>query len=179
MFTVFPASASRGLSGARMHTMINPKHAVRADGFTLIELMIVVVIVSILVGIAVPSYQNQTRESRRTDAKTAILDMAGREERYFNTSNIYTSIPSNLGYGTSYDAASTTTASAAIPIGRGYYTLSVTTVTPTATVAPSYTITATAVGTQASDTACGNFTLTNTGLQGVTGTATPASCWGN
>jgi len=49
-----------------------------AAGFTLVELMIVVVIASILLAIAVPSYMTQVRESRRTEAKTALLDLAGR-----------------------------------------------------------------------------------------------------
>ena len=60
----------------------------RADsrGFTLVELMVVIVIASILMAIAVPSYKNSIRKSRRTDAKTALLDLAGREER-FNSTN--------------------------------------------------------------------------------------------
>jgi len=53
----------------------------RADsrGFTLVELMVVIVIASILMAIAIPSYKNSIRKSRRTDAKTALLDLAGRE----------------------------------------------------------------------------------------------------
>ena len=65
---------------------MQPAAAQHSRGMTLIELMIVVVIVSILASIAVPSYIQQVRKSRRVQAKTALLDLAGREERYFSTS---------------------------------------------------------------------------------------------
>jgi len=67
-------------------------------GFTLIELMVVVAIATILFAIAIPSYVTYIRESRRTEAKTAVLDLAGREERYLSTSpTAYTAVPANLG----------------------------------------------------------------------------------
>jgi type IV pilus assembly protein PilE len=50
-------------------------------GFTLIELMVTLAIAAILLSIVVPTYQAQVRKSRRTEAKTAILDFAAREER--------------------------------------------------------------------------------------------------
>jgi len=102
----------------------------RADsrGFTLIELMVVVVIVSILMAIAIPSYKNSIRKSRRTDAKTALLDLAGREERYNSTNGSYTNAAANLGY-----------ASWGIPIGSGYYTIAAPTVVAgTATTVASF-----------------------------------------
>src|ERR1700728_858913 len=70
----------------------------RAPGFTLIELMVVVAVASILVAIAVPTYQNQIRHSRRTDAKTALLDMAVRQEKYLTLGNTYTATAANVGY---------------------------------------------------------------------------------
>ena len=48
--------------------------------------MVVVAIATILFAIAIPSYVTYIRESRRTEAKTAVLDLAGREERYLSTS---------------------------------------------------------------------------------------------
>src|SRR2546430_17273057 len=56
-----------------------------AMGFTLIELMVVVAIATILFSIAIPSYMSYIRQSRRTDAKTAVLELAGREERFLST----------------------------------------------------------------------------------------------
>ena len=82
-------SASAGSSCARAHRprgiMQSTLHeSATQRGFTLIELMVVVVIATILVGIAVPSYMSQMRKSRRTDAKTALLELAGREERFLS-----------------------------------------------------------------------------------------------
>ena len=72
-----------------------------SGGFTLIELMVTVAIATILISIAIPAYNTQIRKSRRTEAKTALLDLAGREERFYNTSSPpnYSSTPSDLGYG--------------------------------------------------------------------------------
>jgi type IV pilus assembly protein PilE len=141
----------------------------RADsrGFTLIELLVVVVITSILMAIAIPSYKNSVRKSRRTDAKTALLDLAGREERYNSTNGSYTATAANLGY-------------AAFPtvVGSGYYTIAAPTVVAgNATTVASFSITATPVAgsDQAKDTACGAFTVTSTGVQSVSGAAT--DCW--
>ncbi len=42
---------------------------------------------------------SQIRESRRTEAKTALLDLAGREERFFSTNgSTYSSATADLGY---------------------------------------------------------------------------------
>lgn len=143
---------------------IDPSREGRHSGFTLIELMIVLVVAAILVAIAIPMYSNQVRESRRTDARSALLDLAGREERYFATNNIYTNSAANLGY-------------AAFPatVGSGYYTVAAPTVPAGGA---SYSITATAVGTQAADAACASLTVTSTGQQTSTGTGSAATCWG-
>jgi len=152
-------------------------------GFTLVEMMVVVVIAAILLAVAVPAYMNQVRQSRRTDARTAILDLAGREERYFSTNAAaYTSSSSNLGYGA---------AGWPITVGSGYYQVTVCSpaCAPSAVAAPSYTVIATPVGTQVNDTACQGFAVDSTGAQyadtpggwllSSTANPTAAYCWSN
>jgi type IV pilus assembly protein PilE len=152
-------------------------HKSRAAGFTLIELMIAVAIVGILATIAATSYQSQVMRSRRTDARTAILDLAGREEKLFSTTNVYSQLPSVLGYGTA----------AAFPIpvgGSGTYYYNVNVITPDtaqASAPNTYAITATPIATtsQAGDTACTSLSVNQLGQQASTGTGTVATCWGN
>ncbi len=145
-----------------------------AKGFTLIELMTVVVIASILLAIAVPSYTAQTRKSRRTEAKAALLDMASREERFNSTNSSYSSTPSDLGYSGAWP----------VTVGSGYYQITACVGANTACAADTgkgqaFLLTAQPVGAQANDVQCGSFTLDSTGLQKVTGgySATPSNCW--
>ncbi len=156
----------------------------RAGGFTLVELMVVVMIATILSVIAVPAYTSQMRKSRRTEAKTALLDLAGREERYMATNGTYTSLGKQLGYPA--DGWPQATSS-------NYYSISVSGVAAatagtalTAGTAATFLITATvATGTpQAKDTQCSAFTVDNTGSQqsyNSTSTLTTATlttgCW--
>lgn len=142
----------------------------RHGGFTLIELMIVCVIAAILASIAIPSYQAQVRKSRRTDARTALLDLAGREERFLSVNNSYSQTPSDLGYSGTFPQN----------VGSNYYSVNVTTPDPAATgTAPSFIITATAINTQASDSDCLTLSVNQVGQQTSTGTGTAATCWGN
>jgi type IV pilus assembly protein PilE len=147
----------------------------RASGFTLVELLITMVIASIIMAVAIPSYQSFIRKSRRTDAKSALLNLASLEERYFSVNNVYTSTPSNLGYS----------GGLGFTVGSGYYQISQ--INVTAAVAPttaipggtpaSFSIVAIPVpgGPQVADTACTSFTVTSGGGQTSTGTGT--TCW--
>jgi type IV pilus assembly protein PilE len=144
----------------------------RADtrGFTLVELMVVIVIVSILMAIAIPSYKNSIRKSRRTDAKTALLDLAGREERFFSTNGAYTNVAANLGYPGW---------GAGFAFGGGYYTMAQPVFgAGTAATVATFALQADPVAgsDQAKDTACASFRLNSTGVQSASGTAT-TDCW--
>lgn len=59
------------------------------NGFTLIELMIVVAIVGILASIAYPSYVAHVQRSHRVDAERALLENAQILERYYTQNNTY------------------------------------------------------------------------------------------
>jgi type IV pilus assembly protein PilE len=122
------------------------------------------VIATILISVAIPSYMSQVRQSRRTEANTAVLDLAAREERYMSTNGaIYSTTTADLGYV------------GAFPVLVGpdnYYTVTV--CSPAANCdpnpnppAPPYYITATPVdGTsQAGDTQCTSFSVDSAGQQ--------------
>jgi type IV pilus assembly protein PilE len=146
-------------------------------GFTLIELVVAMVIAAVLAAIAIPSYSNYVRKGRRTDAKSALLDMASLEERYFTTNNVYSQNPADLGYP-GYPVGGP------IPVGNYYQVTipaadflaaTVPSATSLAGTPASYWLVATPVGDQVNDTACTSFTVTSAGVQ----SSTPAggSCW--
>jgi type IV pilus assembly protein PilE len=128
-------------------------------GFTLMELMVVIMIVAILAAVAYPNYTKSILRSNRSDARATLLQIAQNLERYFTENNTY--VGATLGSAAATDVWSSTSSTA------GNYTISFS-VTPTAT---TYTVRATAVGRQAKDTACPNLTLTQQGAKA------PAACW--
>jgi len=158
----------------------------RSRGFSLIELMAVVAIVAIATTVAVSSYQNQTRQGRRTDAKTALLDLASREEKYFSLNNTYTASPASLGY-----QAVTSTVKFPQTVGSGYYQIFAcpgTTIdtacnaaVPITTTGSTFVIAAIPVSStpQAKDTTCSYLAIDNTGTEYATGSGgvTTTTCW--
>jgi type IV pilus assembly protein PilE len=157
---------------SRMTMPTAPVNAASNRGFTLIELMIAVAIVSILATIAVASYSSQVTKSRRTDARSALLDLAGREEKLFSVANAYSGSLSDLGYPAGPSAI----------VGSGYYQVTVASPDPLqGGAAGTYAITAVPVpgGMQASDTTCTSLSVNQLGAQTSTGTGTVATCWGN
>jgi type IV pilus assembly protein PilE len=129
-----------------------------AQGFTLIELMVVVVIIGILAAIAYPAYQNYTMKSRRSEATRALLDVATLEEKHY---------ADNLRYATSLQALGY--ASPAYTDERNY-------VLSLVAGATYFTATATPVagGRQANDP-CQAFILTQTGKKSTS--SGTSGCW--
>lgn len=126
----------------------------RKQGYTLIEVMIVVVIISILASIAYPSYQNSVRKGNRAAAQNDMLDIANRQKQFLIANRSYATKAQleTSGYQLSNDVSSHY--DWAITLGTG--------------VAPTYTITFTAKGAQLSD---GDMTLNSIGVK------TPVAHW--
>ncbi len=85
------------------------------QGVTLIELMIAVVIISILASVALPSYDQYVKKSRRSDGAAQLSRIMQQQERFFLNNMTYTEDLSDLGYDTS---------GGAVESQEGYYNIS-------------------------------------------------------
>ena len=74
------------------------------QGFTLLEMMIVVAIIGILAAIAIPAFQNYQNRSKRAEAYTNLSAIADAEKAYFSEYNAYVAVtnpqPSTAGAAT-------------------------------------------------------------------------------
>jgi len=133
---------------------------IRAKGFTLIEMLIVVAIVAILAAIAYPAYQNYVMRTRRADGKELAMRIAAAEERYFTNLNTYADLTTLGSVDTTSEKQYYT---AAVAVGNGGQT---------------YLLTLTPQGAQLSDK-CGNLTINNTGFKDWSGAHPPTNgaCW--
>ncbi len=131
----------------------------KRNGFTLIELMIVVAIIGILASIAYPSYTDYVARSNRSEGQRELLRIANLQEQFFVDNRAYTADMKNLGLGNDpYETDS------------GYYKIDAV-LTDNST---KFTLTATAYSTQASnDASCKELKVTETGKK----TATSSDCW--
>ena len=134
-----------------MHTVSR-----NAFGFTLVELMVTVAIVSILVSIAYPSYLQQMQKGRRSAAEGYLMDLAQRQQQYFTDARAYAPDVATLNDPVPSEVGSYYT----VQICSGSVTAS--TCPFAATTPPTFVITATAIGTQASD---GNLSIDSTGAK--------------
>lgn len=123
------------------------------QGFTLIELMIVVAIVGILAGVGYPSYTAYIEKARRSDGHLGLMNASQAMERCRATKFSYATctLPAHLQESE-----------------EGNYTITA------ATTASTYQLTATAQNAQATDSHCPTLTLNEQGVQGHSGTG---PCW--
>lgn len=64
-------------------------HSAAVKGFTLIELMIGVAIITILSAIAIPQYRDYVTRSRLADASAGLTTMRAQMERYYQDNRTY------------------------------------------------------------------------------------------
>jgi len=135
------------------------KKIIGQQGFTLIELMMVVAIIGILAAVAYPSYQDHVERGRVSEARVALASAANLMERCYSTRGTYADCPA---------------LAAAITSESGVYS-----VDDSAADANTFTLEATRAKAT-SDNKCGTLTLTQSGATGVTGTAPWGvdRCWG-
>jgi type IV pilus assembly protein PilE len=135
-------------------------------GFTLIEVMIVVVIVAILAAVGLPAYQDSLQKGRRTDGMSALLDAANRQEQLMLDRSTYTLDMTDIGFPADPMVSE-----------EGFYTIDATN-QPCGDITLCYTLTATPVagGPQGNDTRCATLSLDSNGSRTATGTAAD-QCW--
>ncbi len=147
-------------------------------GFTLMEVMIVVGIVGVLAAIAIPSYQESVRKSRRAEARGQLLEVAQYMQRFYSQNDSFAkskdgtavTIPIDLARvprtaaadAQSYDISFAAPAKGASNPSLAFFKIQAARRTG---------------GPMASDK-CGDFTLENTGVRGVLNASdTVANCW--
>jgi len=137
------------------------KHT-QQQGFSLMELMIVVAVIGILAGIAYPNYSEYVKRGNRSEGQAFLNDVSARQERYFAQNNAY--ITSNN------DVAKLALKNGLVS-ETGKYQL----VLSSSNNDGGYTLTA---NQQFNDTKCGNLTLNARGVRGRTGSdMSIADCW--
>lgn len=134
------------------------KTRMQNNGFTLIELMIVIAIISILAAIAIPNYNEHITKARITDAVAKLSDMRVRMEQYFQDNRSYT-------------GACVSGTLAPLPASTEFFTYTCPTLSDTA-----FTVTATGSGKMSGFT----YTIDQNNIRATTATAwgvTSTSCW--
>lgn len=129
-----------------------------AKGFTLIELMITVAIVAILAAIAYPSYLDQVRSSRRSDAQGVLSSFALAMERFYTANNTYLGAAGSQATPANSGAPWIFAAEAPLDGATKYYNLTI----KAGATQNTYTLVATPKGAQSTD---GVMELDSTGAK--------------
>ena len=143
----------------------------KLSGFTLIELMVVVIVIAILVGIGYPSYQDYVRKGKRAECRGALLRAAQTQERFFTDQNRYAN---QAEIATASGVAGTIYSGDNPNLASGAYTITV----ALGAGNTSFTLTATPnAAAPFADPTCGNLTLTSAAVRSwATTPANPERC---
>jgi type IV pilus assembly protein PilE len=139
----------------------NNNESSKAEGFTLIELMITMAIIGILVAIAYPSYFHYVQKARRADALAILTQDQIILERCYSQNF-------------SYAAACSAMPSFPQTTPEGFYSIDISNQTAT-----TYTLTATPQGNQASDTKCASMSVNQANVKTAADSTatTQEECW--
>ena len=125
----------------------------RSQGFSLLEILVVVAIIGILAAIALPSYRKQIQRSNRAAAQAFMSDAANKQQIFLSTARTFATSLGELNMTAPAD------------ISPKFYTFSI---DPIVGPPPCFTIIAKAQGNQADD---GDLT------HDCQGTKTPSDKW--
>lgn len=140
-------------------------------GFTLLELLIVVVIMAIIMAIAIPNYSRYVVRSQRVEARNALQAIAQRIDQNYRVTRDYRKLANGDSLS---DATISSWNFADIPSSTNKrYAISF---VPNTITATGYTLQAQAFGNQAQrDKDCAYFFYDQSGSQMASKTATPPS----
>ncbi|WP_455366423.1 type IV pilin protein [Kaarinaea lacus] len=126
-------------------------------GFTLIELMVVIIVISLLAMVAIPSYKTSVAKARRADAQSSLANFAQAMERHFTENGTYLGAAGTQG--TPADTGAPWIFFTATPVDGEikFYNLTIQSAS-----AGSYTLRATPTGAQEND---GILELSSTGIE--------------
>lgn len=141
----------------------NKQHS-RTEGFTLIEVMVVVAVIGILAAVAYPSYAEYIRKSRRAEAQAVLMEIASRQQQMLLDTRAYVDAQNDADIASKLGVSVPSTVS-------GSYTVTSTAPAVTALApVPTFTVAATPKGVQTKDT-CGTLGLNDDGAK------SPSKCW--
>ncbi len=154
--------------------LIKNKNRRGIQGFTLVELMIVIAIVGIIAAFAYPSYRKYTIRANRADAVSSLTTLAASQARYMAIAGVYSDNTQNLGTTTSPNGFYLLRA----VLGRHANISDCSTVSNINGKTRQYTLLAIPVAgkSQEEDTDCGCLYMDDAGNKGATGDNT-ARCW--